>query len=120
MLARMDGWNKHEEDVFNTVQKLTSLRSTQMPLLYGDFNALYISDKAYVYCRTYFDRIVIVVMNKSETEEKFTFGLPDRFSDTVLQDHFGTPTSIHNGNIEVTIKPRSFEVYTGITKHSEQ
>jgi glycosidase len=111
-MMRFDDWNEHEKQVFETVQKLGALRSNSLPLIYGDFETLYLSDKQYAFCRTYFDQIVVVVMNKSESEEKIIFALPERFRDGKLRDHFGTPAENLNGNLQLTMGPRSFDIYT--------
>ena len=109
---RFDGWNEHEAEVHETVKKLTKLRSNSLPLLYGDFETLYLADQQYAYCRSYFEQLVIVVMNKGETEEKITFALPERYNDLGLRDHFGFPARNKDGNFEVTLGPQSFDIYT--------
>lgn len=91
-----------------------------MPLLYGDFETLYLSDMQYAYCRTYFDQVVVVVMNKGDSEEKINFGLPARFNEVSLEGQFGFPAENFNGKFEVTLEAGSFEIYTAKLNNTEK
>jgi glycosidase len=115
-MMRFDNWNEHETSVYETVRILTELRTNSLPLLYGDFETLYLSDKQYAYCRSYFDQVVVVVMNKSGTEEKLTFDLPDRFSELYFKSHFGSAAGLMDGTFEVSLPGRSFDIFNGKTK----
>jgi glycosidase len=115
-MMRFEDWNEYEKDVFETVRRLTELRSNSLPLIYGEFETLYLTDKQYAYCRTYFDQCVLVVMNKSEMEEKITFTLPERFSQFDFKSQFGSSAGLIDGTFEVSLPGRSFDIFTGSIK----
>ncbi len=111
-MMRFDDLNEHEMNVRNTVKKLTSLRINKLPLIYGDFESLLVADQSYAYCRTYFDQLVIVVMNKGRSLKNLTFALPERFRNVTPLTHFGTEPEMMNGKISVDLEPLSFDIYT--------
>ncbi|MBE9484004.1 MAG: alpha-amylase [Bacteroidetes bacterium] len=111
-MMRFDALNEHESNVLKTVQKLTELRHNNLPLIYGDFETLLVGEQAYAYCRTYFDDIVIVIMNKGEQAKNLTFEIPDRFLEIGLQSHFGSRPDFQDGKISVTLEPGTFDILT--------
>ncbi|MCK4568980.1 MAG: hypothetical protein KAT76_01745 [Bacteroidales bacterium] len=111
-MMRFDALNEHELNVRNTAQKLTELRSKCLPLIYGDFVTLLVTDQTYVYCRTYFDDIVIVLMNKDTKAKTLTFEIPDRFGKITLKSHFGSEPEFSDGSISVSLEPGTFDIYT--------
>ena len=111
-MMRFEALNEHESNVLKTVQKLTELRHNNLPLIYGDFETLLVDEQTYAYCRTYFDDIVIVIMNKGEQAKNLTFEIPDRFLEINLQSHFGSRPDFQNGKISVTLEPGPFDLYT--------
>jgi len=111
-MMRFEELNEHEMQVRETVKTLTQLRAGELPLIYGDFESLLVTDQTYAYCRTYFDQIVIVVMNKDESAKKLTFELPERFVNIVAVSHFGSMPEVLDGKIVVSLEPKSFDIYT--------
>ncbi len=111
-MMRFDGLNEQEKTVLNTVEKLTELRTNEMPLMYGDFETLKINEQTYAYCRTFFDRIVIVVINKGKTAQNLTFDLPERFAGIKPVSHFGTQARMTDGKFSVELDAQSFDIYT--------
>ena len=111
-MMRFDNLKEGEQQVFETVTKLTKLRKDQLPLIYGDFETLLITDQTWAYCRTYFDEIVIIVMNKHAQTKNLTFALPGRYSDIDLESHFGSIPGLRAGRMSVTIPGRSFDIIT--------
>jgi len=109
-MMRFNDLNDNEIKVRETVKKLTELRNSEMALIYGDFESLMVKDNAYVYCRTYFDDIVIVAMNKSGSPEKIIFALPDRFSDNNLLAHFGSNIYLEDREVSIELAAYSFDV----------
>ncbi len=83
-----------------------------MALLYGDFETLLLKDQAYAYCRTYFDQLVIVIMNKSKSAKKITFDLPERFENFTFETHFGSKTGVKDGILTIELEAGSFDVCT--------
>ncbi len=111
-MMRFDNLNENEKEVLKTVEKLTALRMNELSLTYGEFETLLLTEQTYAYCRTYFDRIVIVAMNKGLDKETLTFDLPERFQDYILLDHFGNGATVSDGKLSVELDAQSFDIYT--------
>lgn len=111
-MMRFEDLSMEEATLKENVEKLTAMRQTNLPLIYGDFETLYLGDQTYAYCRTYFDEIVIVVMSKSSQTKNLTFELPERFKNIQPISHFNTRPGIMNAKLSVTLGPREFDVYT--------
>jgi len=111
-MMRFSGLADDEREMINMVSKLTKMRSSNLALMYGDFETMLVTDMTYAYCRTYFDEIVIVAMNKHSQAKNLTFDLPERFADIEMESHFGTMPGIRKGRMSVTLAARSFEVMT--------
>jgi glycosidase len=90
--------------------KLVHLRRNNLPLTYGDFQVLEVSDKVYVFARTYFDKIVIVAFNKSAKKRTVEFQIPARFMDTQLTGSFGAQFKKNGKTIKVSLQGNSFEI----------
>ena len=111
-MMRFADLNEEEQRVIAKVKKMTGLRMNQLPLLYGDFETLLLTDQKWAYCRTYFDNIVIVVMNKDAQAKNLTFALPERFAEIDLTSHFGSIPGTRAGLMSVTLGGRSFDIIT--------
>lgn len=111
-MMRFDGLSDEELKLKGIVEKLTALRRTSMALMYGDFEPLLVTDDTYAYCRTYFDEIVIVVMNKGAQTKNLTFELPERFHDIKIESRFGSIPGLRDGRMSVTLGGKSFDVIT--------
>jgi glycosidase len=109
-MMRFDNLTPQEKSLKATVAKLTHLRSSSMPLLYGDFKALETSDKTYVYIRTYFDKVVIVIFNKDKESRKIDFDIPERFNEVKLVNHFGSDAKLEKGKVTVNLRGNAFEI----------
>jgi hypothetical protein len=81
-----------------------------MPLLYGDFKTLETSDKTWVYMRTYFDKVVFVILNKDKTSRKIDFEIPERFAGFIPVIYFGSEAKVEKNKITLVLKGNSFEV----------
>ncbi len=111
-MMRFDNLNENEKEVLKTVEQLTALRTKELSLTYGEFETLLVTDQTYAYCRTYFDRIVIVAMNKGLDKETLTFVLPERFREIIPQSQFGSEAKISDGKLSVKLGAQSFDIYT--------
>jgi glycosidase len=63
-MMRFDGLTNHEQWLRGQVEKLIHQRRTSMPLLYGDYKQLEVTDDVLVFSRTYMGKEVIVGINK--------------------------------------------------------
>ena len=111
-MMRFENLTPQEKSLKATVAKLTHLSSSSMPLLYGDFKALETSDKTYVYMRTYFDKVVIVIFNKDKESSKIDFDIPERFNEIKLVNHFGSDAKQEKGKVTVNLRGNAFEILT--------
>jgi hypothetical protein len=93
-------------------QKVVHLRKNSMPLLYGDYLTLEISDKTYIYLRSYFDQVAVIIFNKDRSARKIDFTLPAKFQKTQMMNNFGNNFTFENGKINLTLKGNSFEILT--------
>lgn len=64
-MMRFDGLSANEAWLLGETEKLTHLRRSCMPLLYGDYKQLYVDDKVLVFSRTYMGQVVTVALNNS-------------------------------------------------------
>jgi cyclomaltodextrinase len=111
-MMRFDDLNEDEQRVLETVKSLSNLRMSYLPLIYGDFKTLLLTDQKWAYCRTYFDEIVIIVMNKDAQAKNLTFDLPKRFAEIKPVSHFGNIPGTRAGKMTITLRGRSFDIIT--------
>lgn len=109
-MMRFEDLLPKEEELMGKVITLTELRNSELPLVYGDFESLLVSQETYAYCRTYFDQIVVVAMNKAPEEKNLRFALPERFADAELQSRFGTDFTITGDEVSLRLGPKEFEI----------
>ncbi len=107
-----DSLNKNQQYLKSTTAKLATLRNQNLALTYGDFATLKVSEKIYIYLRSYFDKAVIVVFNKDKSARTIEFTLPERFQKTPFNPAFGTAINIENGKINLALEANSFEIIT--------
>ncbi|MCX6252302.1 MAG: alpha-amylase family glycosyl hydrolase [Bacteroidetes bacterium] len=111
-MMKFDSLNLHELKTKNMVQQLIHLRKDHLPLIYGDFKLLEVSDKAVVYMRSYFDQVVFVIMNKDKDARKIDFVVPEKFRNAKLNNHFGNNFTVKKNNINLSLKGNTFEILT--------
>ncbi len=104
---------KPQESRMKSITKnLIQLRNTNLALIYGDFKTIEVSDKIFVYMRTYFDKVVFVIFNKDKSSRKIYFDIPKRFDGTKLINNFGSDAKQEKNIITMTLKGNSFEILT--------
>ena len=111
-MMKFDSLSSMEKRMLEVTQKVTHLRRNSMPLLYGDFLTIEVSDKTFVYIRSYFDQLVVIIFNKDRSSRKVDFTLPERFRETPLMNNFGNAFTSEKGQITVTLNGNSFEILT--------
>jgi glycosidase len=109
-MMRFDNLNDDENILRDITSKLISLRKNNLPLIYGDTKILKVTKKTFVFARTYFDQIAIVVFNKSNNSNTIDFEIPDRFSGKKFKASFNSKWKISENNMEIEIAGNSFEV----------
>lgn len=76
MMRFGDDLNEYEKQTFKDVSKLIHLRNDHPALRYGDFLTLKADQNIYVYLRSDMNERILVLLNKSEKEQKVTLELP--------------------------------------------
>ncbi len=79
-MMEFSGLNKYQLWLKKQFSSLIKFRTGSMPLLYGDFHWLYVSKNQMVYMRNYFDKTVIVALNKSTKPVRISFTLDSHFA----------------------------------------
>ena len=109
-MMKFDSLNKNEQYLQLKTSQLANLRKNNLALVYGDFTPIKINEKVYVYMRSYFDKAVIVVMNKDRSVRKVEFELPERFKESAFTARFGNKISVENGKVSLGLEGNSFEI----------
>ena len=109
-MMRFDSLSPIEARTRAITRQLVQLRRNSMPLLYGDFRTLGAGEKNWVYMRSYFDKAVVVILNKDRSEKTIEFELPERFANAPFISHFGNAFRSETGKVTLTLKPNSFEI----------
>jgi cyclomaltodextrinase len=115
-MMKFDSLTTMEKKMKENTQKVIHLRKSSISLLFGDFTTLEVSDKTYIYIRSYFDQVAVVIFNKDRSSRKIDFTLPARFQETQLTDNFGNTFTLEKGKITLTLKGNSFEILTNKKK----
>lgn len=111
-MMRFDSLTPWEAQTRSLTRQLVNLRKNSMPLLYGDFRTLEAGEKTWVFIRSYFDKAVIVILNKDRSERTIDFEIPARFADAKFIANFGHALKIGGGKATVTLKGNSFEIFS--------
>jgi len=111
-MMRFDSLNNHERYLKSISARLAQLRENNLALLYGDFTDIKVTDKVYVYMRSYFDEIVIVAFNKDKSAKKIEFELPQGSGDLKLLTRFGSSMTLEKNKVTLTLQGNSFEILT--------
>lgn len=96
----------------DNARDLIKLRRSSMPLMFGDFKFLHVTDDVMVFQRTYFDQIAIVVLNKSEDLTKIEIEVDNKYDLTSLKSNFNNEFSISGNKITVELEAFAYEVFT--------
>lgn len=110
---RFDNLSKDELQTREITSQLIHLRENELPLVFGDFNELLITDDSYVYYRSYFGEIVVVAFNKNSEEKVIEIDLPFEFEKESVKNYFGNEFKIEEGKMIVKLPGNSFEVMSG-------
>jgi cyclomaltodextrinase / maltogenic alpha-amylase / neopullulanase len=108
---KFDNLTKDELSVRDMVSKLTMLRRSSMPLLYGDIQFLQITATSWVYVRSYFNQLAFVIFNKSSEPQRIYFQ-HDMIGDATLTENFGNAFTKEKNSIAVILPGYSFEILT--------
>ena len=106
---KFGGLSKEQLWLRTNAAKLIHLRRSLMPLIYGDFQWIYVDDDLMVYSRRYFDKIAIVFLNKSDKSIYKTFNIDKDLSNSDLQTSgFGGILARSGHQIKVEVQANSY------------
>jgi glycosidase len=112
------GRTKDEQELFEYIRRLTSLRRELEPLRTGKLVNLHVSEQQYAYARTGTSGAVVVVINNHSDAATVDFdvsriALPNGAS---LTDRLGVSRdiSVHEGKLKLTLPKRSAAILTGL------
>jgi glycosidase len=105
-----DNLNKYQKKLKNTASKLIKLRRHSMPLCFGDFKFIFVSDSLMVYQRTYFRKTVIVLFNNSKKIKKLKLKLDKSFNYLNLVALNKSKFYIKNDSLKINLSANSFEI----------
>jgi cyclomaltodextrinase / maltogenic alpha-amylase / neopullulanase len=109
-MMKFDNLNPQEARLKALTQKLVHLRRSSLALIYGDFRTVEVTEKSFIYMRSYFDRVVFVVFNKDAKAKKLDFVLPERFEKAKLTSMLGTAVTVKDNKVSLEVKENSFEI----------
>src|ERR1041385_2961851 len=108
------GRTKDEQELFEFVRRLTTLRHELQPLQSGALVNLYVAEQQYAYARTVRNGRVVVVFNNDNNAAELQFdvtraGLKDG---AVMHDRLGVirDVTVRNGRIRVNLPQRSVAI----------
>jgi len=109
-MMRFENLKKEEQELKDITAKILNLRKNSLPLIFGDFKILEVSDDIIIYQRTYFGEIAIIIINKNDSEKSLKININERFNLEKLQANFDNKFSQTNNKVEMTISGNSFEI----------
>ena len=111
------GRTKDEQEVFEYIRRLTSLRREFEPLQTGALVNLHVSEQQYAYARTTPRTAVVIVFNNDEKNAEIEFDVTRTGlkNGATLTDRLGRSRSvvISNGKLKVTLPKRSAAIFAG-------
>ena len=107
------GRTKDEQEVFEYIRRLTTLRRELEPLRTGGLVNLHVSEQQYAYARTGPKQAVIVVFNNAAHDVDFEIDVsPVMLGNRVLQDRLGTSEArARDGKMKVSLPKRSAALF---------
>jgi glycosidase len=104
--------NTEQTDLKNITQKLIKFRRNSLPLIYGDFKLISAEKDILIYERNYFDKTVVIVINKSSEEKNLSFKFDKRFEETKFTALFNSSFKLSEENLSFILKANSFEIFS--------
>src|SRR5215213_5774277 len=112
------GRTKAEQELFEYIRRLATLRRELEPLRSGELVNLYVSEQQYAYARTTPRNAVVMVFNNDNNSAEIEFDVAHTGlkNGARLTDRLDTGRSvvISNGKLKVTLPKRSAAIFAGI------
>jgi glycosidase len=107
------GRTKEQQELFEYIRRLTTLRRELEPLRTGALVNLYLSEQQYSYARKSKSGAVVIVLNNDNDAATIEFDVSRVVATGVVKDHLGVsrPVQINNGKMQVTLPKRSAAIF---------
>lgn len=109
-MMKFNNLNYDQESLKSTFSDMLYFRKQNLPLIYGDFKFLEISDDILIYQRNYFGHFVIIALNKAHQEYNATINIDKQFNSKKLYSETSTKYKVNKNNIEFTIPENGFVI----------
>ncbi len=114
-MMKFDKLNYRQYDLMSTFSRLLQFRRHNLPLIYGDFKFLEISDDIIIYQRNYFGHFIIVALNKAHQDYKANIKIDKRFETEKLYAETTTEFKIKDNEAEFIIPENGFVILANNT-----
>ncbi len=115
-MMRFTNLSEEEQKVRDITSQIANLRKNNLPLIFGDFEFLWVGENSFAFLRSYFKEFVIVIFNKNTVANTLKIDLPVRFKDIETKAEFGSKYEISNNKLLIELAPNSVEIITGNIK----
>ncbi len=115
-MMRFTNLSEEEQKVRDISSQIANLRKNNLPLIFGDFEFLWVGENSFAFLRSYFKEFVIVIFNKKSTINTLKIDIPVRFKDIETKAEFGSKYEISNNKLLIELAPNSVEILTGNIK----
>src|SRR6185295_10026045 len=109
------GRTKDEQELFEFIRRLTTLRQELEPLRTGELFNLYVSEQQYAYARILRHSAVIVVFNNDNKEAEIEFDVSPTgiLNGTQLRDRLGVvpDVTVRDDKIRLSLPKRSVALF---------
>ncbi len=110
MMKFGDELSEDEKEMLKNVRSISNLRLENSALRYGDFYTLYADENIYTYIRSDVNQRIVVILNKSENQQKVDLTLPEFYNTQMLKDLFSGQTySVERNNVSVIMDGISYK-----------
>lgn len=110
MMKFGDELSEDEKEMLKNVRSISNLRLENSALRYGDFYTLYADENIYTYIRSDVNQRIVVILNKSENQQKVDLTLPEFYNTQMLRDLFSGQTySVERNNVSVIMDGISYK-----------
>ena len=112
MMRFDDQLSLNEKNMLKNVREISKLRAENSALRYGDFYTLIADENVYAYSRSDANQRVIVILNKSENQQKVSFKLPEFYNAVYLEDlATGNKYPVERDNFSVIMDGISYKYF---------
>lgn len=101
-----------ENDVTETLRRLTKIRKQNAELVYGDIDLIGLGAYGFAYQRTYEGSSTVLLLNLGDETREFSFVLPYASAFSSFEDLYDPSVKgvVNNGSVTITTAPKSFYI----------